>query len=148
MPAGHFHHSMQVGFRDTDASGWMHFPNVFCFVEEAECAFLHHLGVLVYDRAVGGWPRVKVECQYRAPLLAWNRITVLLRLARVGNSSLHWEFDVVNDDTGNVSATGAMVTVRVDATGKTTPIPDGDRAALEAAAAKPPTPLNCDSHGN
>ena len=148
MLAGHYHHETQVGFRDTDASGWMHFPNVFCFVEEAECAFLRQLGVLVSDRAAGGWPRGHVECQYHAPLLAWDRITVLLRLAKVGASSLHWEFEVLRDHHPSLAAAGSLVTVRVDAAGKKIGIPTPDRAILQTAAAQNPTPFNRKSHGN
>lgn len=147
MPTGHFQHPVQVGFRDTDASGWMHFPNVFCFVEEAECAYLRQLGVMVYDRALGGWPRVNVSCQYHAPLVAWDPITVLLRLQKVGNSSLHWEFDVVRDKDRVIAAAGSMITVRVDANGRKIPIPVDDRVRLDAAAAGFATPMKEPGHG-
>lgn len=133
MTGAHYQHPIQVGFRDTDASGWMHFPNVFCFVEEAECAWLRQLGVMVYDRAEGGWPRVNVSCQYRAPLMSWDRITVGLRLARIGESSLQWEFQVVRDHDGVLAAEGTMITVRVDAAGQKIAIPAADRARLQAA---------------
>ncbi len=36
----------EIAFGDTDASGWMHFPNVFRYVETAEHAFLRSRGVL------------------------------------------------------------------------------------------------------
>lgn len=135
MPPGHFEHRLQVGFRDTDASGWMHFPNVFCYVEEAECTWLRQLGVLAYDRAQGGWPRVKVDCQYRHPLVAWDWIVVRLRLLHLGNSSLRWGFEVRREEDAQVCAAGTIVTVRVDATGTKIAIPTTEREVLNRIVA-------------
>jgi len=70
----------------------------------------------LYDFAQGGWPRVHVECDYKKPLRAGDRLVVLLALEKLGGSSLHWAFEVWKAD--ELAATGKMVTVRVDATGK------------------------------
>ena len=122
-------HSCEVAFGDTDASGWMHFPNVFRFFEEAEHAFLKSRGILVFDRGQGGWPRVRVSCDYKRPLLTGDRIEVHLAISRIGGSSLNWEFEVVNA-AGETAALGAVTTVRVDAQGKPQPISPAERAAL------------------
>ena len=70
-------HACEVAFGDTDASGWMHFPNVFRYVEAAEHDFLRKRGILVFDRSQGGWPRVKVSCDYKRPLHGGDRVEVL-----------------------------------------------------------------------
>ncbi len=120
----------EIAFGDTDASGWMHFPSIFRYVEEAEHAYLRSLGILVFDRALGGWPRVKVSCDYKRPFLTGDRFEVLLGISRLGASSITWDFEVLNS-ADEIAAFGSMTSVRVDHAGKPTLIPDEDRAKLE-----------------
>jgi acyl-CoA thioester hydrolase len=122
--------SGEIAFGDTDASGWMHFPNIFKYVEAAEHAFLHSRGVLVFDREKGGWPRVKVSCDYKCPLKFGDKIEILLGISRVGASSITWEFQVKNAAL-EIAAFGSMTTVRVDHLGRPSIIPDEDRDKLE-----------------
>jgi YbgC/YbaW family acyl-CoA thioester hydrolase len=119
----------QIAFADTDASGWLHFPNIFRYVEAAEHEFLRSRGVLVYDRAQGGWPRVQVSCDFKRPFLTGDRIEVQLAIARVGSSSLTWNFDILNA-AGELAAHGSMTTVRVDHVGRPQEITITEREAL------------------
>ncbi|MES2474409.1 MAG: thioesterase family protein [Verrucomicrobiota bacterium] len=120
----------EIVFSDTDASGWMHFPNIFKHVETAEHAFLRSQGILVFDRAEGGWPRVKVSCDYKRPFLAGDRFEILLAISRIGASSITWEFQVLNA-AGEIAAFGSMTNVRVDHEGRPKLISDEERAKLE-----------------
>ena len=122
-------HACEVAFGDTDASGWMHFPNVFRYVEAAEHEFLKRRGMLVFDRLLGGWPRARVACDYKQPLLAGDRIEVLLAITRVGASSVLWDFEVLNA-AGEIAALGSITTVRVNHLGKPQLISDEERAQL------------------
>lgn len=119
-----------IAFGDTDASGWMHFPNIFRYVEHAEHDFLRSREIMVFDRAQGGWPRVKVSCEYKRPFLTGDRFEVLLAISRIGASSLVWDFEVLNAN-GEVAAFGSMTNVRVDHEGKPTLISEEDRGKLE-----------------
>ena len=119
----------EIAFGETDASGWMHFPNVFKYVEAAEHAFLRLRGVLVFDREQGGWPRVKVTCDYKRPFLCGERYEVLLAISRMGVSSVTWDFEMVNG-LGEIAASGSMTNVRVDAQGRPREITAEERAAL------------------
>jgi YbgC/YbaW family acyl-CoA thioester hydrolase len=130
MDAPLHRHTCEVAFGDTDASGWMHFPNIFRYFEEAEHAFLKSRGILVFDRAQGGWPRVKVTCDYKRPLITGDRIEVLLEIARLGASSVTWNFEVL-DPSGETAAFGSVTTVRVDHEGRPQIISEGERKALE-----------------
>ncbi|MEI8038870.1 MAG: acyl-CoA thioesterase [Verrucomicrobiota bacterium] len=129
MDAPLHRHACEVAFGDTDASGWMHFPNVFRYVEAAEHEFLKSRGILVFDRLAGGWPRAKVGCDYKRPLLAGDRIEVLLAIARLGTSSILWDFEILTAD-GEIAALGSITTVRVNHLGKPQLISDAERALL------------------
>ena len=119
----------EIAFGDTDASGWMHFPNVFKYAEAAEHAFLRSRGILVFDRAEGGWPRVKVACDYKRPFQCGDSFQVLLSISRIGASSVTWDFEILNA-AGEIAAFGSMTNVRVDQEGKPQMISTEERAAL------------------
>jgi len=123
--------AFEVAFGDTDASGWMHFPKIFNYIEAAEHAFLRSRGLLVFTREEGGWPRVKVNCDYKRPFLTGDALEVLLKVSNVGASSLAWEFEVLNAS-GEIAAFGDIVTVRVDGAGRPQRISAEERAALSA----------------
>lgn len=118
-----------IAFADTDASGWMHFPTIFRHVEAAEHECLKSRGVLVFDRALGGWPRVNVTCDYHKPLLAGDAIEVRIGIEKIGGSSIVWVFEVINAQ-GEVAVSGRMTNVRVDHVGKPQPISESERKAL------------------
>ena len=119
-----------IAFGETDASGWMHFPSVFKYVEAAEHEFLRGRGVVVFDRNEGGWPRVKVSCEYKRPFLAGDRFEVLLGISKIGASSITWDFQVLNA-AGEVAAFGSMTNVRVDHQGKPVLISPDERQKLD-----------------
>jgi YbgC/YbaW family acyl-CoA thioester hydrolase len=128
-PSAHSH-ACEVAFADTDASGWMHFSNIFRYVEAAEHAFLKSRDVQVFDLKHGGWPRAQVSCNYQHPLRAGDRIVVLLEIERIGSSSLVWNFEILNP-AGEIAAAGSMTTVHVNADGRPQKISTSVRAALE-----------------
>lgn len=119
----------EIAFSDTDASGWMHFPNIFKYVETAEHAFFRSRNVLVFDRTEGGWPRVKVACDYKRPFRCGDRYEVLLGISKIGASSVTWNFEVTNA-AGETAAFGSMTNVRVDHEGRPKLISADERAAL------------------
>jgi acyl-CoA thioester hydrolase len=119
----------EIAFGDTDASGWMHFPNIFKYVEAAEHAFLRSRGILVFDREEGGWPRIKVSCEYKRPFRCGDKYEVLLAISGIGGASLSWNFEMVNA-AGEIAAFGIMVNVRVDQNGRPKMISASERASL------------------
>lgn len=119
----------EIAFGDTDASGWMHFPNIFRYVEAAEHAFLRSRGILVFDRKEGGWPRIKVSCEYKRPFRCGDKYEVLLAISGIGGASLSWNFEMVNA-AGEIAAFGIMVNVRVDQNGRPKMISASERASL------------------
>ncbi len=123
-------YSCEVAFADTDASGWAHFSKVLTYVERAEHDFLSSRGIAVFDDGQGGWPRVRVDCDYRSPLKFQDKIEVRLSLSKIGSSSVTWRFGVFkNDDT--LAAEGGMVSVKVDTKGVAMELSDSEREKLE-----------------
>jgi len=123
-------YSCEVAFPDTDASGWVHFSKILTYAERAEHDFLISAGVSVFDRGKGGWPRVKISCEYKKPLEYADQIEVVLGLDHIGGTSLCWNFEILKNG-GELAARGEMVTVKVDHAGKVTPLSTEERNILE-----------------
>jgi acyl-CoA thioester hydrolase len=90
----------RVQFRDTDAAGIMHFSVYFNYMEEAEHELLRSLGtsVVTSDHAgVISWPRVSVACEYRGALRFEEEVEVQVRIERLGEKSVTYQFDFLKD---------------------------------------------------
>lgn len=122
-----FHHARRVEFRDTDAAGMMHFSAFFPRMEEAEHALLRSLGTSVWGsweppqaevRAARSttsdvvnasdvaamvssgkvsWPRVSARCDFRGPVRFEDMLAVEVRVARLGTSSVTYDFRFLHD---------------------------------------------------
>jgi acyl-CoA thioester hydrolase len=106
----------RVEWVDTDASGIYHNSTVTRFVEAAEAALVRERGLGSYFPSA---PRVRYEADFLAPLRFGQEATVIVRLARVGTSSMDWEFEVwgepYEDQPRVLAARGRYVTVHVGA---------------------------------
>lgn len=116
----------RVQFADTDAAGVVHFSRLLCYVEEAEHALLEKLGIPLFGN--GGWPRVRVECDYSAPLRMGEEVDIVMEPAELGTSSILWRFTVRKQEA--ICATGSFKAVRVDATGSPEKLNNAWREAL------------------
>ncbi len=99
MPS--FTATRRVEFCDTDAAGIMHFAAFFPLMESVEHEFLRHLGLSVLARDAAGpvsWPRVNTQCNFRAAARFEDLLTVTLRIARLGEKSVTYNFDIRHDD--------------------------------------------------
>ena len=115
----------RVEFRDTDAAGIMHFSTFFTYMEEVEHEFLRALGLSVVmplpqsqaqgigntTASVGtiSWPRVAAECQYHGSAQFEEQLSIELRIAELGTSSVKYSFRFHVDD--RVIASGTLTSV-------------------------------------
>lgn len=127
----------KVAFRHTDASGRIHYMNIFRYFEDAEHALLDAAG---YDhRNVDNHgfalPRVHVESDYKGALTVSDTGYVTCTVREIGKSSIRFEFSAVKQDGQEevICATGAIVVVTMDPrTGHAIPVPNELRTALLA----------------
>jgi 4-hydroxybenzoyl-CoA thioesterase/acyl-CoA thioester hydrolase len=91
-----FHYKRRVEFCETDAAGIAHFSSYFQYMEQAEHAFLRHLGtsVIAVDEAgIISWPRVNAQCDYSGPVKFEDVIDIIVRVERLGIKSVSYGFD-------------------------------------------------------
>ena len=125
-------YEFEVAFSDTDASGRVHFSKMLGYAERAEHEFLTAAGIDVFDPGKQGWPRVRVSCDFVSALKFGDRAEVCLGLSKVGSSSLHWKFEIVDEEAKPI-AVGEMMTVKVNGSGVATALSDGERETLEGS---------------
>ena len=106
----------RVEWIDTDASGIYHNSTVTRFVEAAEARLMAERGLDGYFPAS---PRVRYEADFEAPLFFGQEVTATVTLARIGASSMTWEFEVWGEELAGRprvrAARGSYVTVHVGA---------------------------------
>ncbi len=125
-----FTHPLTVVFKDTDMAGIVHFTQLLAYVEAAEHAALLSVNVPPVAKE-GGFPKVHIDCDYLSPARFCDELEINLWISEVGDSSVHWSFQIVNANKVDTTiAEGSMVTVYVNAKGRSQTILDEHRASL------------------
>src|ERR1043166_2378615 len=85
----------RVEFCDTDIVGIVHYPNLFRYMEAAECEFFRSLGLSIVTQQADpplGWPRVHAECDYKHPLQFEDEVEVQMLVSEKKSKSLSYVF--------------------------------------------------------
>jgi len=106
-----------VRWEDVDAAGIINYQAYLRFFGLAEAELLRSAG-LSYKflfESLGIWlPRVRVECDFHAPVKLDELLTVEAYFSRVGNTSVHLDFEVhPKAEPARVVASGRYVLVCV-----------------------------------
>jgi 4-hydroxybenzoyl-CoA thioesterase/acyl-CoA thioester hydrolase len=109
---GEYVYRRRVQYRDTDASGIVHFSAFFCYAEEAEHAMWRSAGLSVEPRETDiGWPRVSASFDFRRPLRFEDEIEVRIRV--VAKNAKTFTFESVIASRGEIAAVGTITTICV-----------------------------------
>jgi acyl-CoA thioester hydrolase len=108
----------RVEFSDTDMAGIMHYSNYFRFMETAEHAFFRSLGLSIASSKSDppmGWPRVRAECSFIAPLYFEDEVEIHLLVGEKRSKSLSYTFKFrkLNESPPREVARGALTVVCV-----------------------------------
>lgn len=111
-PLFRFHHTVQVRFRDLDPVGHAHHTVPLIYLEEARAEFW---------RTVAGRPGLddidyvmaEVTVRFHRRIRWPSRVTVGLRVGRLGTKSFDMEFEI-RDEAGDLLSSGRTVQVMYD----------------------------------
>ena len=110
---GEFVYRRRIQYRDTDASGMVHFSAFFVFCEEAEHALWREVGLSVEPRQTEiGWPRVSASFEFLRALRFEDDIEVHLRV--VGKTAKTLAYQALIMHAGRIAAAGTMTTICVE----------------------------------
>lgn len=111
-PIGEFVYRRVVQYKDTDASGIVHFSCFFVYAEEAEHALWRAAGHSVEPQETSiGWPRVSASFDFLRPLRFEDEIEVQIRL--VERTSKTFRYQTVIRCRGEIAAIGASTSICV-----------------------------------
>ena len=106
----------RVGFSDTDAQGIVYYGRYFPYIDLARVEYLRMLGLLGIEV---GEPGVELvmragTIEYHAPAVFDDELEVFVRIARIGRTSLTYEFAVYRARDDLLMVTCAQTLVLVD----------------------------------
>jgi len=107
-----FRTKRRIEFCDTDTAGIVHFSNYFRFMEAAEVEYLRARGLSVVMTWQGehlGFPRVSATCDYKSPCRFEDLIDITVRLEKIGQKSVSYNFEFHRD--GELLAVGKLTSV-------------------------------------
>lgn len=128
-----FRHFTIMPTRWGDHDSYGHVNNVVyhSYYESAVSGFLVKEGTLEIASSPVIGLIVENCCTYYSPVCFPDRITIGMRIAKLGNSSAHYEMALFRNDEEEASAAGYIVYVYVNrATNHSATIPDEIRSAL------------------
>jgi acyl-CoA thioester hydrolase len=141
-PPYSFSAGTRVAFSDTDAQGIVYYGRYAPYFDVARVEYWRHLGFAAHDDpARGEFVMRAFDIEYHAPASFDDVLEVFCRVARIGNTSITFEFDVVLADGSDrhlASATQTMVNVDL-AERRPVPIDPDVRARIEEFEHSDPT---------
>ncbi|HSV85024.1 MAG TPA: thioesterase family protein [Levilinea sp.] len=115
MPTYHFYQPIEVRYGDLDAQWHVNHAHIVSYIEHARLMYIQHLGL--FDGASFLDLKIIVadlHVAYLAPIHPNAKVRVGVRVARIGNKSLTLEYEVEDENHGQVCARGETVMVAFD----------------------------------
>ncbi len=129
-----FTYSLPVRFADIDHAGIVYYPRFFDYFHVAfEELWRARMGAHAYrdllDRERVGFPAVRAECDFHAPLRFGDTAEVVLSITKLGTKSIEFRYRVSNGAT--LCADGRVTCAVVDLDKfRAIPLPEHVRAIL------------------
>lgn len=134
MPAYRFHIPIEVRYADLDPQWHVNNVRYLAYLEHARLTYLVQLGLwdgVDFNRL--GLIVADIHIAYIAPMLLWQKVRLEMRVAKIGNKSLTFEYRLVDETNGEPLATAESVMVAFDYnTQKSIPVPADWREKISA----------------
>ena len=111
-PVSEYVYRRRIQYRETDASGIVHFTAFFCLAEEAEHAMWRSVGLSVEPQQTEvGWPRVSASFDFKRALRFEDEIEVRIRV--VAKTAKTFTFESTITCREEIAAVGKITTICV-----------------------------------
>src|SRR3989344_9200353 len=124
----------RVYYADTDHGGVVYYSNYLKWFEVGRTEILRQLGLNYADFEKHGLiaPVVEVKCNYKGPAVYDDLIIIKTTINGIGNSSIRFNYEIINKRSSKLLAEGYTVNVFADKkTMKSAKIPESLRKALQ-----------------
>ena len=112
----HFYHPIEVRYGDLDPQGHVNNAKHLTYFEQARIEYWIKLGLFTKDQSFMeiGVILADVHITYFEPVYFGQKIKVGVRVVKLGNKSMTWEQNIVDDETGKELSKGEIVIVAYD----------------------------------
>lgn len=120
-----FFHPIEVRYGDLDPQGHLNNAKYLTYFETGRIKYLTHLGLFKRGDSFMNIGIIMADAHvtFKAPVEYGTNVRVGVRIARIGNKSMHSEYVILDADTGEELANGSSVLVAFDyRSGKTLPL--------------------------
>ena len=126
MPEFHFFYAVEVRYGDLDAQRHVNNAKYLTYMEQARLEYVRHLGLWDGESfAELGMIVAEVQITYRAPIHFGQPVRVGVRVMRLGNKSMLWEYSIEDAQDGSLFASAMSVQVAYDyRENKSIPVPE------------------------
>jgi len=115
MATFHFYHPIEVRYGDLDPQWHVNNARIVGYIEHARLSYIKHLGLFDGESFLDLKLIVAdVHVAYLAPIQPNAKVRVGVRVAKIGNKSLIFEYEVEDENSGVVCARGETVMVAFD----------------------------------
>jgi acyl-CoA thioester hydrolase len=134
--------TLRVRYAETDQMGVVYHSNFIIWFEVGRVEMLRSLGFSYKEMEEQDDTHivvVSVKCDYKKPARYDDQIRIRTRLTDARSRILRFAYEIFNDTTGELLATGETGHVTCDSQGRPKSLPEKYRAHFAAAAAAPGT---------
>lgn len=138
-----FFHPTEIRYGDLDPQGHVNNAKHLTYFEHARVEYFVKLGMFGKDRPFTeiGVIVADVHITFHKPVHWVDPVKTGVRMAKLGNKSMHVEQAVVNASTGEVLSSGTVILVAFDyMTQKTRPVPEDWREIITRFESLNPEP--------
>ncbi len=128
-----FSMEIRVRYADTDQMGVVYYANYFVWLEIARTEFLRSLGLdyrSIEQEKQLALPVIEAHCKYKSPARYDEIIVIETKVSQVKNSSLRFDYRLINKDGGILLAEAYTSHVFIDSQRRPVRIPEKIRAVL------------------
>jgi acyl-CoA thioester hydrolase len=132
---------IRVRYGETDAMGHAYYGNYLLFFEQARGAWCRERGFSYGELEAMGYflPVVEAHLRYKGSAVYDDVINVKVRVTEVKRAAVRWDYDVVNETTGQTITEGYTWHVLIGAEKKAMTIPDDVMAMMMRDPVTTPT---------
>ncbi|MBA4543654.1 MULTISPECIES: thioesterase family protein [Thermoactinomyces] len=125
---------VQVRFSDTDMLGHINNVSYFSYFEHGRIAYFEELNLTdrmfdLHSEHSGIIVAASLECQYLRQVHFGQKVNLGVRISRIGNSSMDFEYALLADDQLAAAGRGTVVYINPK-TGKSQPLPEEIKQAI------------------
>jgi acyl-CoA thioester hydrolase len=125
---------IKVRYHETDMTGHINNVSYFIYFEQGRIDYLDHLQLtddLFNEESVA--VVADLECQFIGQILIRDPLKLYVRIAKLGRSSLDFEYAIVETSMNQIKAVGRGAMVHIDKkNGKSMPVPNVVREKIVA----------------